>query len=174
MLSWTGVVLFFVSAYFLAPVSDTKGRIKAGTVIILFLNFIINGTCGIVGKYFAVRVENGNAALYACLCYAFVALFFCAVLLAGGFKAKGEAENSPLLPKKIYLYGTFLGIVCASIVYFSTLLSRTIPIVVLNTVPNAVCMIGSLVIGVLLFREKSHTKIFGTVIGIISTVIIVL
>ena len=173
---WLGVALFFVSAYFLTPYEKKRIRIKKSTVLILMLNFIINGFCGIISKFFAVKLDNGNAAMFACLSYAFAAVLFSAVLLVVWRKSRASHEATEgFLPKPVYFFGGAVGAVCASIVFFTTLLSKTVSIIVLNTVPNAVCLVGCLLIDSFLFRAKLGTRqIIGALLNVLATTVIVL
>lgn len=172
LLQWCAILIFFLSAYLLSPSDNKRWSIDKYTFVLLAFNFLVNGLCGIVGKYFAVKVENGNPALFACLSYAFAALLFSIVLII--MKNNKESSNAPF-DKKLLVLGGFVGLVCTTIVYFSTVLSRIVPIVQLNTVPNAVCIVGNFILGVLLFKEKfTITKLIGVVLSIISTVLIVI
>lgn len=174
LLQWLGVAVFFVSAYLLMPSEKKRLAVSKSALTVLACNFLINGLCGIVGKYFAVRVENGNAALFACLSYACAALCFGIVILVMNGRQKASPVHKSAFPKQLWLYGGAVGVVCATIVYFSTVLSRTVSIVELNTIPNAVCLVGNLICGVLLFREKfKMSKLAGIVLSVISTVIII-
>lgn len=180
---WFGVLLFFISAYFLMPHEKHTIILKKSTILILLCNFLVNGVCGIVNKYFAVKLENGNAALFSCLSYTFAAILFLLVLAVIGRmnKSTDDAQKwnkdrrEPFLPKPVYLFGGLVGAVCASIVFFNTILSRSVPIVILNTVPNAICLIGSLVIDIIILKNGiSSRQIIGVAINIIATAIIVI
>ena len=173
---WLGIVLFFISAYFLAPYEKKRISIKKSTVFILILNFIINGFCGIIGKFFAVKLDNGNAAMFACLSYFFAAVLFSAVLLVVWRKSyTSHKPAEPFLPKPVYFFGGAVGAVCASIVFFTTVLSKTVSIVVLNTVPNAVCLVGCLLIDTFLFRAKLGVRqAIGAILNVLATMVIVL
>ena len=173
---WLGVALFFLSAYFLAPYEKKKVSIKKSTVFILLLNFLINGICGIVSKFFAVKLDNGNAALFACISYAFAVIWFCMAIFVLRRKPKPSTKSTErFLPKPVYFFGGAVGAVCASIVFFTTILSKTVSIIVLNTVPNAVCLIGCLLIDTLLLKGKlTARQIIGTVLNVIATTAIVL
>ena len=175
---WLGVVLFFVSAYFLMPHEKHTFRIKKSTIFILLANFLINGVCGIVNKYFAVKLEGGNAAMFSCFSYTFAAILFALVLLLTK-KRKNPLEpavaREPFLPKSVYLFGGLVGAVCASIVFFTTILSRSVSIIILNTVPNAICLVGSLFIDFMILKNKITTRqIIGVLLNIIATAVIVI
>lgn len=181
-IQWVGVAVFFASAYFLSPHEEKKQGMGKVTVLILVCNFLINGIISIIGKFFAVKVEGGNAALFTCLSYGLAAVVFGIVLLAMSAKGKKQTDAEQIsvsadrlgMHKSLYIYGGAVGLVCASIVYFSTLLSRIIPIVELNTIPNAVCLVGSLAIEVIFFKGKiTAGKIIGVILNIVSMVIIV-
>lgn len=175
LFQWVGVVLFFVSAWLVSPKENEKSKASyniAKALPILITNFLINGFISLVGKYYAVRVENGNAPMYSCFSYATAALMFGAVLLV--LSLKNSAKEKEVLPKKAYGYGVALGLTCATIVCVSTVLSRIIPIVVLSTIPNIICIIGCLFVGRWLFKEKiTLTGILGAVVGIAATVLLI-
>ena len=182
---WFGVVLFFISIYFL--MEETKGQVKMAfrVLLILFFNFAINGALGVLSKYFAVNIPNGNAALYSCLSYTCASVIFLVLVIFTSKDVKKtlgkEREKVGLFnpfntfEKPLYLYGVLLGAVCATIVCLSTLLSRIIPIIILNVVPTAISIIGSLFIGFWFFKEKiTIKKVIGIVLSIISTAVIIL
>ena len=184
---WLGVLLFFTSAYFLIPHEERSVRIKRSTLLILTCNFLANGLCGIVNKFFAVRLENGNAALFSCFSYSFATILFGAILIGIWVVNKkppavriceSDAEKDarePFLEKKVYLFGGLVGAVCASIVFFTTILSRTVSIIILNTVPNAICLTGSLVIDFVAFKSGITVRqIIGVILNIVATAIIVI
>ena len=172
-LQWVGVVLFFVAAVLLSPSTKADAPVKFGKAIpILVINFIVNGGLSTMSKYYAVRVENGNAAVFACWSYAVAALVFGALALLR--RKKAVELNTQPLPKRAYLFGIILGVTCASIVYLNTVLSRSIPIVILNTVPNALCIAGSLFIGCWLFKEKfTPIRLIGAAVSVISTTLVI-
>ena len=79
LFQWVGVVLFFVSAWLVSPKENEKSKASyniAKALPILITNFLINGFISLVGKYYAVRVENGNAPMYSCFSYATAALMY--------------------------------------------------------------------------------------------------
>ena len=155
-------------------------QIQPKALAVLLINFLVNGACGFIGKYFAVKIPSGNVAMFSFLSYAFASVFFGLILLIQFYQSKCEAkaktqELRAPFPKPLYLWGIAVGAVCSTIVYFSTVVSRTVPIVILNTVPNAMCMIGSLIIGVCLFHEKlTLKKCLGILLSALSTTIIIL
>ena len=105
LLQWLGVALFFISAYFMIYSQNKKQTVSSSTIAVLACDFLINGLCGILSKYFAIRVENGNAALFTCLSYAFAALFFGITLLAIKKSSGFKMSSKPHLPEKQKLFG---------------------------------------------------------------------
>ena len=174
LLQWLGVAVFFTAAYCLSPGGTVRQRQRLTPAVwaLLAANFLINGAASFLGKYYAVRVENGNAALFSCPTYAGSSLLF--LLLLWGLRKKSAAPAGAPLPKTLLLFGGILGAACSGIVYLSTTLSRTVPVVVLNTVPSAISIIGCLFVGALLFREKITVRnTAGVLLGILSVVLIV-
>lgn len=158
----------------------------AKITLILLLNFCINGVCSTVGKYFAVRVPNGNVPLYSFLTYGISSLLFaCLLLLLYRKNLTNSIDRKSLrlastgsfrhpLPRKLYIYGTILGATCSTIVCTGTALSRTVPVVIMNTIPSAISIIGCLFIGRLIFQEKISIKnVLGVLLGILSVAMIV-
>ena len=172
-IKWIGVLLFFVAAGLLTPSEKKNDTFRFSKAIpVLVVNFLINGVLSTLGKFYAVRIEGGNAAMYALFSYAIAAMSFGIVAL---FVHRKSHSQQTVLPKKIYWFGTVLGAVCATIVFSTTVLARHIPVVVLNTIPNAICITGSIFIGRLLFKESiTLLNMIGTVLSIISTTMIIL
>ena len=138
-------------------------------------------------EFAAVRLENGIAALFSCFSYSFATILFGAILIGIWVVNKkptavriceSDAEEDarePFLEKKVYLFGGLVGAVCASIVFFTTILSRTVSIIILNTVPNAICLTGSLVIDFVAFKSGVTVRqIIGVILNIVATAIIVI
>lgn len=180
---WIGIIFFFISAYLLMPVENNTLSLKGSAVIILICNFLINGLCGFISKYFAVTVVDGNPASFAFLSYLFASVLFTVILSVSCFKRKAMPQNDasslpekePFLPNPVYFYGGAVGAVCASIVFLTTVLSRVVSIVILNTVPNAVCLIGSLLLEVTVFNGSfSLRNTSGIILNALATAVIVL
>lgn len=169
LIRWLGVAIYFVAAWLLSAQGGGGESFRPRQALpILCVNFLINGALGIVGKYFAVAVKDGNAALFSCLSYASAAFFFGLVLLG---KRGDRREHEEVLPGRVYGFGVVLGAVCATIVYSSTVLARIVTIAVLNIVPNVVCIVGSLLVGCLLYREKlTKRRMLGAILGIAAAV----
>ena len=103
-------------------------------------------------------------------------VWFFAVLFVSQRKSRASTEaNEHFLPKPVYFFGGAVGAVCASIVFFTTVLSKTVSIIILNTVPNAICLVGCLLIDTFLFRAKLNTRqMIGAVLNVLATTVIVL
>lgn len=175
LVQWGGVVLFFVAAYLLSPSDKSKVNFDfKKTVIILLLNFLINGSLGVISKYFALFVKDNNAALYSFGSYAVAGILFGLFLLYRRRGGAVQSEGNVPLPQSAYILGAILGATCATIVYIATTLSRTVPVVILNTVPNAICIAGSLVVGCIVFKEKlTVVRVIGAVLSIASTILVI-
>ncbi|MBR2474218.1 MAG: hypothetical protein IKB51_04230 [Clostridia bacterium] len=180
---WGGMVLFFIAVYFLIFEPNQNSKISFKAISVLFVNFVVNGILNFLSKYFAINVENGSAALYSCLSYAFASLIFAFAVIFTHKSADKTVENEKskrlllnpfnALEKPLYIYGIIVGAVCATIVFSTTLLSRTIPIIMLNVIPTTISLIGSLFIGLWFFKEKiTVKKVIGIVLSIISTAVI--
>lgn len=172
-IQWIGVLLFFVAVYFLSPNTETqKLTLRAGGL--LFINFAINGVLGALGKYYPLQVENNNAALYSFLSYLFAGIIYCIIYFFFRDKSEKDTATPFNLEKRQYIYAVILGITCATIVYFSVVLSRTIPIVVLSIIPGVISLVGNLFTGAIFFKEKITLRnILGVLLGILCVVLII-
>ena len=178
IVQWSGVLMFFAAAYCLGPGGNgEKRKLTVGTVVMLVINFMINGLCCILSKYVAVNVENANTAMYTFFAYLSSSVVFSILLMFLSMKKKGAEEEGPGLkkmPRQLYIYGAVLGVTCSSIVYLFTELSKVVTAVVINTVPSAVSFIGCLVLGRVMFKERITIKnSIGVVLGILSVVLLV-
>ena len=170
LLQWIGVMLFLFAAWLMTPKnSDKSSFVLKSALPYLVSNFFINGTLSIISKYYAVYVDNANPALFSCCSYAIAAVSFLCIFFFKSRKSKPSVVQE--FPKKIYGYSGILGAVCSTIVFLSVFLAKTVPIVILNTVPSAICIVGSSFIGLFIFKEKiTKDNIFGTLLSVISIV----
>ncbi len=179
LLQWLGVAVFFTAAYCLSPAQQGRGesssrRMTGRAWLLLAANFLINGAASILSKYFAVRAEGGNAALYSCITCACSSLLFLLLAAAARRSKADRGGTQPPLPKPLLVYGTLLGATCSSIVCLTTTLSRTVTVVGLNTVPSVISVVGCLFLGAVLFREKiTGRNVCGVVLGALSVAMIV-
>ena len=164
-LQWAGIVLFFFAAWLLTPQSSTTISVPFGKALpYLLANFLINGGLSLMSKFYAIVAVDANPALFSCGSYAIATVGFALLLL----KVK-EPQSGPAFPKKVYFIGGAQGGVCATIVFLMVFLANSIPIVILNTVPSAICIAGSVFIGGLFFKEKITTKhLLGAFLSVIS------
>ena len=170
-LQWGGIVLFFVAAWLLAPQSASVSSVPFIKAIpVLLANFLINGALALMSKYYAICTADANPALFSCGSYAIATVGFAALLLK--FKEPDVSHSSPF-PKKVFFIGSTQGAVCATIVFLMVFLANSVPIVILNTVPSAICIAGSVFIGGLLFKEKIAAKhLLGALFSVISIALI--
>ena len=170
LLQWMGVILFLVAAWLMTPKNTDKSSFSLRSALpYLVSSFIVNGALAIIGKYYAVCVEDANPALFSCCSYALAAVSFGCIILFKARKSKGSII--PQFPKNIYKCSGILGAVCSTIVFLTVFLAKTVSIVILNTVPSAICIVGSSFIGFLFFKEKiTKNNLFGALLSVISIV----
>ena len=182
LIRWIGVALFFAVPFCMAEdTGEQKKKLTAKTFGILTVNFVLNGIATTMSKVFGVSVKGGNAAMYTVVTYFCAFLLF--LLLFGLLKIRNPKEdavqvaehvNAGLFPKKLWLYAFILGATCSSIVYITTILTRTMDLSVLNTVPSAISIVGCLLVGGLFYREKITTrKCIGVVCGTLSVILVI-
>lgn len=170
VIQWLGIAMFLLSAWLITPKSSPDKEFSIISALpFIITNFLVNGALSVIGKYYAVCVTKANPALFSCISYAFAAAMFGIFLLALPRRATNKYTTK--FPKKFYTLSAFVGAVCATIVFLSVFLAKTVPIVILNTVPTSVCILGSSVIGQLFFKEKiTKRALYGVILGIASIV----
>lgn len=74
-----GLVVFFVSVYLLSVTKkeEKDKKITPKTLILLIIDLIANGAVMVVQKYFALKVEGGNTAVFSLFTF-----LLCAVIMA--------------------------------------------------------------------------------------------
>ena len=178
LLQWVGVVMFFVAVFLLSPKPEKKENAPKASVWILFpilaANTIINGLLLILIKYYADFSENTNSILFTFFCYVFAAIMFGAIALGLRTRPAFAERKGKVFPKPLYINGGALGLICASICSLQTTLSTIIPIVILNTVPSVISVIGCAVIDAIFFKTKlTWRNILGVICGIACAILIV-
>ena len=170
VIQWLSIAMFLLSAWLITPKSSPDKEFSIISALpFIITNFLVNGALSVIGKYYAVCVTKANPALFSCISYAFAAAIFGIFLLA--LPRRATNGTAIKFPKKFYALSAFVGAVCATIVFLSVFLAKTVPIVILNTVPTSVCILGSAVIGHLFFKEKiTKRALCGVILGIASIV----
>ena len=168
---WLGVGVFFAAAYLLSPPKEgEQPPLTIKTLLLLASCFIVNGLCGIISKYYALYAETVNEAMYTCVTYLCTSGVYAAAFL---LRTRNAAQR-PAMPKKLYTLGATMGVICCLLMYLNTLLAKTVPVVILNSVPSAISIIGCLFTGYLLYKEKITWKnAIGLLCGILSICLIV-
>ena len=180
LFQWGGAVLFFIAVYFLMFEKNQNTKVSISAILVLAVNFLLNGALSLLSKYFAIFIENGSPALYSCLSYTFASILFVFAVIFSYKSVETKTKQKFINPfntfeKPLYLYGVLLGAVCATIVFLNAFLSRTIPIIILNVIPTTISIVGSLFIGLWFFKEKiTFRKVIGIMLSVASTLAIIM
>lgn len=189
---WVGLVVFFVSIYFLVeqPNSADKqmnsGRISIKTIISLVVCFLGGGFTMVFQKIFAIRVPNGNEAMYSFLMFAMNAvILYVAYLIVAIVSKNKAAKNVQLadekgkvklfqpLSKKLLICGALLALAVFAVNLLVTSLAKTVPSAVLFTVSYAISIAITILVSTLFYKEKITWKnIIGIVLGLSAIIII--
>ncbi len=178
LLQWVGVAMFFAAVFLLSPRPQKKQAEGKGSfwslLLILTVNTVINGLLLIIIKYYSFVENGGNSALFSFFSYVTAAVLFAVCTLCIRMRPAFAQRKGSVFAKPLYLYGGVLGAVCATLCYLLTALSATIPVVILNTIPSVISVVGCAVVGVVFFKEKITLRwLFGVVCGIACAVLIV-
>ncbi len=179
---WFGLVIFFVSIYFLSAKADEEEKLKkklftVRTLIMLVLCFLSNGLIMVVQKYFALLVPNRNEAMYSFLTFIISALILyvsMAVLALTQTKTSGKTlQKIEKLSGSLLICGGALAIALFAVNVIITTLASVVPSAILFTVSSALSIVITCIVGAVGFKEKLTVKnIIGLVLGFISIIIV--
>ena len=171
-IQWLGVALFFLSVYMFSSKQNNK-KLSVKTLLFLLLNFFANSVCGIVNQFFAEKVVGGNPSVFSFLSY-FSAAIITTILIIFSLKKPTLRLGVLKLPRRALILGGALGIICSTLLYFNTILIRMVPIVIVNTIPSIISIVGCFVLGLIFFGEKLTFKnIIGVIVGALAAVLLV-
>lgn len=187
-----GLVVFFVSVYLLSITKkeEKSGKISPKTFVLLIIDLLANGAIMIVQKYFALRVENANTALFSLFTFAFCSLMLAVCALVVRIKAKASApslaenaensaQNSEKTAKKQFLSGklvlcaVLLALALFAINYIVTEMGHYVDSVVLFPVSAAISALATALVGLIVYKEKPNAfGVAGIVLGLVSIILL--
>lgn len=180
---WLGLALFICSMYFMVSTDKQKKdaqKISLKTLVMLLLVMLSSGGTMVVQKAFGISVPNGNTALYTFLIFAITAIFLylfygLSTCVAGKTERNGDAgiRRTKPLSKKLLVCGAFLAFAVFVINLLVTELGKTVPSAILFSVSYAICILITLLVGCLYYKEKiTWRNIMGIVlcVGALSVI----
>lgn len=176
-----GLAMFFISVFLLTWTNKkTETQMNAKTVILLIVNFLVNGLMTVAQKYFSLKVTPGNTAMYSLLTFMSASLTmligFLIFLFINQRKTSLPNEikpNQPILNRKAHLFALILAVCLFLLNTLITEMGKTLSGVILFPVSCAIGILMSVIVGAVFYKEKLSTlKIIGLVLGILSIVII--
>lgn len=183
-----GLVVFFVSVYLLSVTKkeEKANKISPKTLILLIIDLLVNGAIMIVQKYFALKVEGGNTAIFSLFTFAFCAAIMAACALAERLKlrpaaklppAKTEdADNSakkPFLCGKLVICAAALALALFAINYLITEMGQYVDSVILFPVSSAISAVITALVGALVYKEKPNAfGVAGIILGLVSIILL--
>lgn len=166
---WIALFLFLISIYLLGSVKEKCARFSIKTMFMLLLSFCSNGIVMVCQKYFAIKIPDGNVAMFSFLMFlssAFV-LNGCLLYLRLMKKNIGFIQ----LPGKVYGYGMALAAALFIINYLMTALAGKMDSVTLYTISSLLTIVISAIVGVVGFQEKiTMKKLLGLCIGALAII----
>ncbi len=173
---WVGLAVFILSTALLVSDKDKGKKMTLKTLIMLIIVFLANGFVMVVQKYFALKVPNGNVAMFSFLTFGFNAVMLFAVYSVLKLIPNKQEEKSPLFKElngKLYIYGTILAIALFTINVLVTMLSKTIDSVILFPTSAGITILVTLLVGIIVFNEKLTLKnVIGMTFSLASIIII--
>lgn len=146
-----------------------KGTFSAKTLVYLLISFASNGMVMFCQKLFGYLQPEGNVSLFSLLTF----LIPAAVLFSALPFVKGGEENEQRLPKKMYLYITWLAFAVFVIQQLVTMLTPIMSSALLFTLVNGGATVIAAIVGAILYKEKITLKsLLGLIIGIGALIII--
>ena len=189
---WVGLAIFFGSIYFLvAPPKTAKKREKGDkisikTIVALAICFLAGGFTMVFQKVFAIRVPNGNEAMYSFLMFAMNAVILYVAYIVAAIvnkqRSKNRAQISPEtekrktfepLSKNLLICGALLALALFAVNLLVTSLAKTVPSAILFTVSYAISIFITILVSTLFYKEKlTWLNVVGIVLGLGSIIVI--
>ncbi|MBQ4269747.1 MAG: hypothetical protein IJB97_08895 [Clostridia bacterium] len=173
---WFGLLLFFVSMYFLIAPKKEKNKekvkkISLKTLLMLILTVLAGGGTMVAQKTFATLVVNGSVAEYSFLMFALnaVILYVCyfGTCCFEKVRTRGVEKSTPKktsgLSKVLLVCGLILAVAVFVINIIVTELGKTIDSAILFSVSYAIGILVTILVGSLYYKEKITGK---NIIGI--------
>ena len=184
-----GLVVFFVSVYLLSVTKkeEKDKKITPKTLILLIIDLIANGTVMVVQKYFALKVEGGNTAVFSLFTFLLCAVIMavCAVVVrlrptepAPALSAPEQSENTkpdkkPFLCAKLVICAAALALALFAINYLVTEMGHYVDSVVLFPVSSAISVLITALVGAIAYKEKPNAfGIAGIILGLVSIILL--
>lgn len=146
-----------------------KGTFSFKALIYLLLSFLTNGMVMFCQKLFGYLQPEGNVSLFSLLTFLIPSAVLFIVLL---FMPRSE-KSAEKLPKKMYLYITYLSFAVFVIQQLVTLITPVMSSALLFTLVNGSATVIAAIVGAIMYKEKITVKsFFGLVIGITALIII--
>lgn len=182
-----GLVVFFVSVYLLSVTKkeEKDKKITPKTLVLLIIDLIANGAVMVVQKYFALKVEGGNTAVFSLFTF-----LLCAVIMAvcafvvrlrptdPALSAPEQSENpqpdkKPFLCAKLVVCAAALALALFAINYLVTEMGHYVDSVVLFPVSSAISVLITALVGAIAYKEKPNAfGIAGIVLGLVSIILL--
>lgn len=184
-----GLVVFFVSVYLLSVTKkeEKDKKLTPKTLILLIIDLIANGAVMVVQKYFALKVEGGNTAVFSLFTFLFCAVIMavCALVVrlrptdhAPALSAPERSENmkpdkKPFLCAKLVICAAALALALFAINYLVTEMGHYVDSVVLFPVSSAISVLITALVGAIAYKEKPNAfGIAGIVLGLVSIILL--
>lgn len=188
---WISIMVFMVAAWLLIGASKAAyGKFTLKTFFVLMGTLLLNGLTMLMQTMFGRNVVGGNTSLFSTLSFAagaivlFVLYVVCVMCSKKRFQTSGETASGPngftllpvnkeqmQLPKKIYLFATFLALAVFLINQLATLSTPLIAPVILFAFINGGSTIISAIVGAIMYKEKITLKMgLGLLLGIASLI----
>lgn len=171
VLQLAGMGVLIVSAAFLMQYNSTLyGKITPKMVLLLIVTLVSNGTAMLAQKLFAFYVPAGSVSLFSLLSFGIPAVLFASAVLP---TAKAEKKKIETPPGKVLIFGAVLAVACLLVSQLSTVVSKTLPSVLVFPIVNGGGLILSTIIAALFFKEKLTGKsIIGLLLGVCALLVI--
>ena len=153
------VALILVGVYLISATGNgEKGKWTLGGIALLLVTMLFCGASSLCQKMYANEFPDANALVYNFYVYVFAAASLLVISIVLTIKDREPIGVSLKVVKPIWLYVLIMAACLFLNSYFNTLAASHLAAVVLYPVSQGLAMILSLLMAVLIFKEKINAK----------------
>ncbi len=153
------VGLILVGIYLISAKGKAeKGRWNARGIALLVVTMLFSGASNLTQKMYANEFPGGNALVFNFYVYVFAAAVLIVISAVLSIKDREPIKISLRVVKPIWLYVTIMAGCLFLNSYFNTMAASHLDAVVLYPVSQGLAMVLSLVMAVVIFKEKITPK----------------
>ena len=169
-----GLLLLLVAVYCMCTFrSKEKITLTLPNLLLMLLCTLSTGISDFSQKLYVKEIENASIAVFNLYTYIFASLLLLGLCIALRAKEKGATQPPKVVLKPISHYVVIMAACLFLNAYFKTLSARHLDAIVLYPLNQGCAVVLSLVMSVVLFKEKTTPKgILGVALSILAMILI--